>query len=54
MCGFPLLAAVQGAVFYPPTWLLMLLPFAARSLSGYSGCVDASEEGRTQLTQVFR
>lgn len=26
MCGFPLLAAVQGAVFYPPTWLCMILP----------------------------
>lgn len=26
MGGFPLLAAVQGAVFYPPTWLCVLLP----------------------------
>ena len=25
MAGFPLLAAVQGAVFYPPTWLCVLL-----------------------------
>lgn len=26
MAGFPLLAAVQGAVFYPPTWLCLILP----------------------------
>jgi len=32
----------------------VLLPIAARSLSGCSGCVDAGEEGRTQLTQAFR
>jgi hypothetical protein len=25
MCGFPLLAAVQGAVFYPPTWLCVFM-----------------------------
>ena len=25
MCGYPLLAAVQSAVFYPPTWLTILL-----------------------------
>ena len=25
MAGFPLLAAVQGAVFYPPTWLCVFL-----------------------------
>ena len=26
MAGFPLLAGVQGAVFYPPTWLCILMP----------------------------
>jgi hypothetical protein len=26
MAGFPLLAALQGAVFYPPTWLCILMP----------------------------
>lgn len=26
MAGFPLLAAMQGAVFYPPTWLCVVLP----------------------------
>src|SRR5438105_6599193 len=25
MAGFPLLAAVQGAVFYPPTWLCVFM-----------------------------
>lgn len=29
MAGFPLLAAVQAAVFYPPTWLQLILPPAA-------------------------
>jgi hypothetical protein len=29
MCGFPLLAAVQGAVFYPPTWLCVVLSAGA-------------------------
>ena len=32
----------------------VLLAIAARSPSGCSGRVDASEEGRTQLTQTFR
>jgi len=26
MAGFPLLAGVQGAIFYPPTWLCVLMP----------------------------
>jgi len=26
MAGFPLLAAMQGAVFYPPSWLCVFLP----------------------------
>jgi len=26
LCGFPLMAALQTAVFYPPTWLTILLP----------------------------
>lgn len=29
LCGFPLLAALQAAVFYPPSWLELLLPAAA-------------------------
>jgi hypothetical protein len=29
MAGFPLLAGVQGAVFYPPTWLCVVLPAGA-------------------------
>jgi hypothetical protein len=29
MAGFPLLAAVQGAVFYPPTWLCIAMPAGA-------------------------
>lgn len=29
MAGHPLLAASQGAVFYPPTWLLLALPAPA-------------------------
>lgn len=26
MCGFPLLAELQNAVFYPPTWFCLILP----------------------------
>ena len=29
MAGFPLLAGVQGAVFYPPTWLCVVLSAGA-------------------------